>query len=240
VKQFFIVGCCIGHMPSFSLYPKTERYLRHFIACVETILVVSAGGYANVACGWCDGITLSSLVGILNGSATSILGLRCFDGPVVDVLDINLDVVVTCVVTGAGSAVTVPVGACGNCDVLTACGRCGALVPFHQLGVGLILCDVDDILVGGGSGTGVADITGIAGVTIGVIIGTVGVISGVTGVITGITAGLIGITAGFIGITAVFTGISVGFTGVTVGATGITTGDTAFGFGCSCYLWWWT
>jgi len=194
VKQFFIVGCCIGHMPSLSLYPNTVRYLRHLIACVGAILVVCAGGCANVACVCCDGNTLSALVGILNGSATSILGLRCFGGLVVDVLATNFDVVVTCAVTGAGLAVTVPIGvvdvavltsafvvstptvwscACGNCDVLTATGCCGVLVPLHQAGVGLILCDDDDIVVGGGGP--VDGCTGVAGM-----------FGGVTGVIAGI------------------------------------------------------
>jgi len=146
-------------------------------------------------------------------SATSILGLRCFDGPF-DALGINFGVVVTCGVTGAGSGVTVVVDTCGNCDVLTACGRCGAFEPFHQLGGSIVPRDDVDLLVGCGSDTGLADISGIAGVTIGGIIGTAGVISSVTGVIAGITAGFIGVTVGATGITA-------GFIGVTVGATGM-------------------
>jgi len=163
--------------------------------------------------------------GILKGSATSILGLCCFVCLDVDVLATNLGDVVSC----------------GTCDVLTACGRCGVLVS---------LLDDDDILVGGGFDTGLADIAGVAGVTIGVIIGTAGVITGVTAGFPGISFDFddcgacssifllnCGPIAGTSGsgcelVTCGADGVDIGSTGITVGATGITGGDTVFGFGC--------
>jgi len=130
-------------MSSCSLYPSAFRYFRHLAACVGTIMVVCVGGSIKVACLCADGNTfnLSDAFDILNGSATSILGLRCFDCLDIDVLTTNLGDVVSCGITGAGAGVTVGCVVvdvptfdscgCGGYDVLTAFARgiCGSLEP---------------------------------------------------------------------------------------------------------------
>jgi len=197
-------------------------------------MLVYVGGRIKVACLCADGSTfdLSDAFGILNGSATSILGLRCFDCLNVDVLAANLVDVVSCGITGADAGVTVgcivvdvsTFDSCGcvNCDVLTATARfiCGFLEPLHQSGVGGYILDDDvldddvldddvldnNVLDGGCVTTGVTDVTsGIAGVptcSIGFIIGAAGV------------------GAGFNGTTSSLPGISVGIVDVAAGVTG--------------------
>jgi len=223
------------------LYPSALRYFRHLTACAGTILVVCIGGCIKVACICADGntLTLSDSFGILKGSVTSILGLRCFVCLDVDVLATNLGDVVSCGITGAGAGVTVgfvvvdmpTFDSCGcvNCDVLTATARglCGCLEPFHHDGVGgYILVD------GGGVSTGVTGVTsGVTGVptcSIGFIICA----AGVTSCVIGFIIGAAGVGAGFNGTTTGLPGINVGIADVVAGVTGVTAIVTDFGFGC--------
>jgi len=108
------------------------------------------------------------------------------------------------------------------------------LLSLHQSGVGGYILD-DDVLAGGGFDSGLADIAGVAVVTIGVPgigfdFGDCGVCSSIFVLNCGPIAGTSGSDCELV--TCGADGVDIGSTGITAGATGVTAGDTVFGFGC--------